>query len=811
MIDYVLEIRLESPLTSAAGEGRVGVVDRDVAFDALGLPILPGRRLKGLWREAYRDVAEAWHQCGQSPIPVEQVFGKSGQVSGDGDARIHVANAELKEASSLKEWLEYLQHDKIRRLHSDDVVQHFATVRTQTAIDRGTGSAKENTLRLTRTLKSGWVFRARLRFVEPPDKALQNALALGAAALQHMGTARTRGIGKVRCRLIVRDANNQERDLTEQVLQALNDDSLPTISVARSNQSHQVSKERTATSPGLDCTIATHLLRYRLKLTEPAVIPVADGDPNSVMTRQDIPGSHIWGAAAWHYLRQSNHTPADEAFRHVFLDGGLRFLTAYPEARDPDEVDEPPQRLIPVPHSVREFKEEETLVDFVESLFVESLDEDQKKEPKKRLNRRYAMIWQSFLGTQGVKVERNYHHARAGDRRKGRALENDGNLFTYEAIQADQSFQGAVLGSIGDLAKLKEWLLGGHLIKIGKSRSAQYGEAEFEWMDNEPLELRNLVEWNGFLPQQAPPNRGECLIITTLSPLLTVNDHGHPEVRFPAHELADVLDLDASQLTLSHSYTRSEMIGGYHTHLRLPRQQLPAIAAGSVFIFDTTAVQEHITENHLLQLEHDGLGLRKGEGYGRVAVNRQGNLGLTGRKETQLDNPEEKTAPNPPDSKVFQGIQNLLQGIVRTRCLAEMQQYARDIGGKMPKNKIPSNALLGRLRIFLRQASFVESLENLRDKPAEQQLTNYKIDMREFNMPTLPNQLTLYDLFRTAGTKPDSFTGELIESWVEQLAEDCDEDVREEMIQTLVDSESARLCRDFLDYLLTALRRKSWA
>ena len=267
--------------------------------------------------------------------------------------------------------------------------------------------------------------------------------------------------------------------------------------------------------------------------------------------------------------------------------------------------------------------------------------------------------------------------------------------------------------------------------------------------------------------------------------------------------------MDAASLTLSRGYTRSEMIGGYHTHLRLPRQQLPVIAAGSVFIFDISAVQEHVTENHLLQLEHNGLGLRKGEGYGRVAVNRQGDLGLTDCKETQLDNPDEQIAPSSPDSRMPQALQNLLQSIVRTRCLAEMQQYARDIAGQIPKNKIPSNTLLGRLRLFLRQNSFVDNLENLRDKPAEEQLTNYKVDMREFNMPNLANQLTLYDLFKTAGTKPDSFTKKLIEIEVKQLAEDYDEDVRETMIQTLVDSESATLCRDFLDYLLTVLRRKS--
>ena len=43
-------------------------------------------------------------------------------------------------------------------------------------------------------------------------------------------------------------------------------------------------------------------------------------------------------------------------------------------------------------------------------------------------------------------------------------------------------------------------------------------------------------------------------------------------------------------------------------------------------------------------------GLRKGEGYGRIAVNRQGNLQLW--EETQLDDPETIAIPNAPASKV---------------------------------------------------------------------------------------------------------------------------------------------------------------
>ena len=788
MTEYFLQIKLQSPLTSAAGEGRVGVVDRDIAFDDLGLPILPGRRLKGLWREAYRDVADAWKLCGESPIPVEHIFGESGKKTGDGDACMFVANAELQKASSLKEWLKYLQHDQ--KLHPDDVIQHFASVRAQTAIDRRTGAALENTLRLTRTLKAGRVFQVRVSFFEPPDNALLNALSLGAAALQHMGTARTRGLGKVSCRLLARDANGQCRDLTNEVL---SNDALPLIPETDLAQPTQTSKGQTTTAPPSNRPVPTHLLRYQIKLTAPAVIPMADGDPNIVMTRRDVPGTNIWGAAAWCYLSQPNHTSEDDVFRNAFLDGSLRFLTAYPEANDSEASNEMPQRMIPIPHSIRKFKEDERLMDFVEP--------SPGEEPLKRLDQSYAIISEGRLRTQAVKTELNYHHARAENRRIGRALgaenPNGGAFFTYEAIQAGQSFQGAVLGSENDLKNLQSWLQEGQ-IRIGRSRSAQYGEAKFKWLDDAPQELNRRVEWDGFDEQSSDvPDSDNRLIITTLSPLLAVNDYGHPEARFPKGELADVLDLEASELKLCSSYTRTEVIGGYNSHLRLPRQQWPAIAPGSVFVLET---EKPLDQKHLLQLEHDGLGLRKGEGFGRIAVNRQGNLQLW--EETQLDDPEKKNRPDAPDLKIPQCVQDLLYGVLRSRCLTEMQQRAMTYAERT--QKVPSNALLGRLRLFLQQDAPVESLNNLR-KPAEEGLKNCRINTDD---PGLPRQMTLYDLFKKAWNERESLTRELIENRVVELVEDRYADTRNTMIEKLVADDSVEMCTVFLDHLLTALRRK---
>ena len=547
------------------------------------------------------------------------------------------------------------------------------------------------------------------------------------------------------------------------------------------------------------------------------MIPVADGDPNTVATRQDIPGSHILGVAAWNYLREPNHTPADNVFRHIFLDGGLRFLTAYPEAIDLEQSQEL-TRTIPIPHSIRKFKEDadspekERLVDL-----VESLTEEDKKKPKKRLERHYGMILPDDLKTQSIKTERNYHHARpANDRRKGRALgseiEGGGALFQYEALKAGQSFQGAVLGSKEDLENLQTWLPHGSLVSIGRSRSAQYGEAEFAWIDETPEELSDvLAEWNAFIdredynPEDVPQLLDNRLIITILSPLLAVNDYGHPDARFPTHELAQVLGIKACELKLLRSYTRTELISGYYSHLRLPRQQWSGIAAGSVFVF---CIKATFNEKLLLKLELNGLGLRKGEGYGRVAINRQDNLELT--TETQLDDPKEQKRLDVPDEQVPHEIKNILEGVVLRRCLAEIQSLAMRaadmIVRQTPKNRLPSHALLGRFRLFLQWENLEESSEELL-KLGKEKLPNHQIDMLNHDIPKLQNRLKLYDLFEHVWTEREAITHHLADNNVKKFIEH--QDTQDDIVKKLTEAKSEEMCKAFFNHLLTALHRAS--
>ena len=221
----------------------------------------------------------------------------------------------------------------------------------------------------------------------------------------------------------------------------------------------------------------------------------------------------------------------------------------------------------------------------------------------------------------------------------------------------------------------------------------------------------------------------------------------------------------------------------------------------SVFVFKA---EKTLDQEYLLQLEHNGLGLRKGEGYGSIAVNRQGSLDLTGCEEIQLDDLDRQNIPDAPASAMPQSVQDLLMGVVRSRYLEEIQQRAMTVAGET--QKVPTNALLGRMRLFLQQDASVESLDSLR-KPAREGLMDCRINTRDAAWLSDRTTLTLYDLFKQAWTDPESLTRELIERQVKELVEDRF-GVHQTMINKLVSDDSKKICTVFLDHLLTTLRRK---
>lgn len=226
-----LEVRLELLSDAAPGSGAGGPqVDREVVTDSAGLPLIPGRRLKGLLREAAEETIEALTLAGQRQwleqelCPVATLFGTptTMALAQIGDARCTGMENEAVDgpegAQALSDWLAWANE---RHAFGAGAVRDALTViRRQTAIDPDTGAARENALRSTRMVRQGLRFAGPVTIAATDPRLFDQArrtLALAAAALRQLGTSRHRGAGRVQVTLW----DDAGQDWTQRSLQGL--------------------------------------------------------------------------------------------------------------------------------------------------------------------------------------------------------------------------------------------------------------------------------------------------------------------------------------------------------------------------------------------------------------------------------------------------------------------------------------------------------------------------------------------------------------------------------------------------------------
>lgn len=192
---YDLRIELRSPLCAGSGASGPGYVDRDIVFDKNGLPWLPARRIKGLLREAFYDVSSSLRMQDSTvdfTCTERELFGDMGQAS---SGVLSFRNALIcdpitqQPETRLSEWLssvlsygrsngERLKDGNGGILHREEVLDAFTETRRQTSIERSTGTAAENTLRVTRCVRAGLSFQAVIVANAKLSSGAENLLAL---------------------------------------------------------------------------------------------------------------------------------------------------------------------------------------------------------------------------------------------------------------------------------------------------------------------------------------------------------------------------------------------------------------------------------------------------------------------------------------------------------------------------------------------------------------------------------------------------------------------------------------------------------
>lgn len=411
-------------------------------------------------------------------------------------------------------------------------------------------------------------------------------------------------------------------------------------------------------------------LTFELHLLEPLLAThLGGGDPNSAVGFEFIPGSMIRGMLIARYTQRKSADAADPDFRRLFLDGSARFLNAYPKMWS--------MRALPTPFSWHRDKDaEELLYDF-------AVKTQNGGRQWKKADRPFCYLRQSEdYEDTAVKAELcsperqiNIHTARE---ERQRLVEGKSTVFRYDALAPGQTFYSVILADQDDdLEALKQWLPEGETISLGGSHLAGYGRARLEHVQIQD-------NWREYTPIGEDT---DDIVVTLLSDAL-IRD---PETGAYVASLQPILREEAKA-----AFVGIRVVGGFNRKWNLPLPQTPAIQAGSVFVYPHNP--------NLLQrlktLEETGIGERRAEGFGRIAIN------WHRAAEIQLGEVPNKTQLPPlpatlQDSTSIELARRMAERMLRERLDRELITFVSRL---QIQGSRPSNAQLSRMRIVARRA-----------------------------------------------------------------------------------------------------------
>ena len=305
-----------SPLHVGSGLSQPGVADSLVQRDHEGNPIIPGEAVKGALRMAAEQVA-AWLGEAQdygatgnaepTSWPLARLFGGTGTARCTPAILVRTSESQDNGSAGLDR----------SRPHKHPHV--FAS----TAIDRTTGTAKDDTLRKTEYVPAGRQFKARYTacVADGKTKVVETLLLAALAAVESIGGKA--GIGWGRMELVDvtvavdgKDGRHRRVPATNAVTpERLKELQSALASTTSPHASAAAAEERTgpadrAASESTETGSDHQWFKLTIELQEPTCLPDLPEFSNQVTTQDCIPATTLRGALAG-YWRRSGYSETD--------------------------------------------------------------------------------------------------------------------------------------------------------------------------------------------------------------------------------------------------------------------------------------------------------------------------------------------------------------------------------------------------------------------------------------------------------------------------------------------------------------------
>ena len=613
-----IQLQLKSDLCASSGTGYAGSIDTDINFDnKTGLPYIQAKRLKGCLREAGLDILSAYE--GDSKLEHYQkifydLFGKKGENE---SGKLKISNGQL--------------NYRVGDSGKESILNELTSIRYGTKVEKKPSDltfpinkVKDQSLRAVRVINREETFYFKVKF----DKCQDYVDFFGDCCdmLRNMGINRTRGWGEVECKFIA-DGDFPIRYESGDVTANLN------------NFKFQPFYEQ-------------QTAHYKITLTEAVISSLLSG---GIGCEAYLPGSMLLGCFAGLWIKANpdikEQPHKNKEFRRIFLEGGVKFVCAYPGTDRP---------FYPAPASIKTNKTREIVHDDANKE-CHRIDEVAGKLSGfvQQNNNTLTIINPNF--------DMALHHARPYDRSIGHAKEGgnaeDGTFFSYKALSPGQAFYGSIIGSKDDLKVIKKLMPKiENVIHLGRSRSAQYGNASFSWQSCPGKEMESY----------APTISEKKLRLIVRSPLILCDCKG-------TISLSPELIAKKLGMTLLQSFVSETLVAGYNSKWLLPRQQMSSIQAGSVIVLLNDKGKEVKQEQFI--------GLRTGEGFGQVFIEKLPENGKL---------PELKEANNFIKQYISKNGKELSLQIEQKNKKRNYEHQARN-DKTINKDDAPSNAQLSRL------------------------------------------------------------------------------------------------------------------
>lgn len=715
-----LKITLKSDLCVGSGYSYAGIIDSDISYDDCGLPYIPAKRIKGCLREAAELI-------GFTPEEIEKLFGRGGEAVPYG---VFLGNAYIKNYEHIYDELKNINKGLKVYVTPQNILEQFTTTKAQTKIMEN-GVAKDNSFRFMRVVKQyspvdnnqELAFYADLDFANLEAQDVEN-FKMVVKALRHMGLNRNRGLGSVKCMLVVNSESDNQSD----------SDFKADLSVVDTDED-------------------TYVLSYCVQNTAPLIL---SGD-NDYTTEKYISGQSVLGYFASEYLRSGQGN--DDEFEKMFLKNQVIFSGLYP-CDEPNEKGVIHHVYYPAPSYINCLKKTKKYVNVSKQIPVseddcknlslkESFARGNGNQPKK-LKGKFVCVDGRKIAVREVKTDIACHHTKKSKKQDAQ----DGELlYSFETVREHQTFAGTITGK-GKYIKILAKLLNQNRLRFGKSRSSQYGTCI----------LKNTPEIGKQDQSVKLYPAGSRILVTLESDAIFVNSEGYTvicdEVR---QNIKDALGIKEKYRGDGTLYSEIEVrkLMGYYSKWNLKRLVLPAVRAGSTFEF-LLDCDLQLTVNQLYA------GERIGEGYGKLRI-----IENTGEDCCMI---EEKVNTSAVKETGY------TNEICRNILLKEMKETLKN-AALNSEISIRTPSALGRITLMLTES--INRYPNDRDKAYEDfcnRIASIKTKDKRDTIENIKNKLICEDKTLTVGAlKYLSHIDSLIDTYKKLTGKEQDEQLEKEL------------------------------